>query len=281
MNTRLSLVLPGLPPEDGEALGVAVARQLADDERRMSRFAPGAELASANRAAANGPFPLSEKLFEELSMCRAHWVRTGGAFDITLGAVNDNLRLAKSGDAVSGWEHVDLDAARRTVSFAREGLRFDLGGIGKGIALAALGQLLRERGVAHAFVSFGDSSILTIGSQPSGDHWPVGIRDRFDAALSLHTFGLSDRSVSTSGIDPTAPHLIDASTHDMPGGRRALSIACDCPIDAEVLSTALIVRSPTARAAILANYPAAQGVEFAWPEVGGRPAAEKVWSHAV
>lgn len=281
MNTRLSVVLPGLSAEAGSSLAAVVTEQVAADEQMMSRYAPRAELACANRTAAQRPVALSDALFAILSSCREHWVRTGGAFDITLGAINDRRRGASGADEIGGWDHVELDPRLRSLSFAAEGIQLDLGGIGKGIALSRIERLLRERSIEHAFVSFGDSSILTIGMQPGGVRWPVGIRDRFDPDLSLYAFELADGSVSTSGIDPDAPHVVDPARHAAPAGRRTLSVACACPIDAEVLSTALIVRGAAARPAILANYPAAQAIEFAWPDPARKSAAEKVWSHAV
>jgi thiamine biosynthesis lipoprotein len=281
MNTRLSIVVPSITNETGEKLTAEIGTWLVREERIMNRFDPDAEVASVNRMPAQQRLRLSDRLFAILSDCRAHWTRTNGAFDVTLGAVNDNWRSGSSKAAVGGWDCIDLDADDRTIAFDRAGVQIDLGGIGKGIALKGVAQHIEGANVVHAFVSFGDSSILAIGSQPSDDPWRIGIRDNFEPATSLHTFELRGGSVSTSGVNPARPHIVDPRARRAPRGRRTLSVACACPIEAEVLSTALIVRPAKDRSAILANYPPVRAIEFDWGTGGGHTAAEKVWSHGI
>ncbi|WP_156351247.1 FAD:protein FMN transferase [Sphingomonas sp. Leaf25] len=284
MNTRFSLVVPNISAESGESLAIDIGRRLVQDECVMSRFDPDAEVATINRLPARRRLPLSDRLFAILSDCRAHWIRTHGAFDVTLGATNDNWRSGGRGPGASapgGWDQVDLDADRRTIAFAQAGVRIDLGGVGKGIALQGVAGRIAAAGIDHAFVSFGDSSILIIGPQPGGAAWRIGIRDEGEPAASLHAFDLYGGSVSTSGIDPIRPHLIEPTARRAPRGWRMLSVACACPVEAEVLSTALIVRPAKERAAILANYPSVQAVEFRRRTEGGPVAAKKVWFHGI
>lgn len=281
MNTRLSLVLPSIAFEAGEKLTAEIGSRLVREERIMSRFDPDAELASVNRMPARQRLRLSNRLFGILSDCRAHWIRTNGAFDVTLGAVNDNWRSGFTKAALGGWECIDLDVDDCTIAFAQAGVQIDLGGIGKGIALKGVARQIEDAGVVDAFVSFGDSSILAIGSQPSDEPWRIGIRDHVEPATSLHTFELRGGSVSTSGVDPARPHIVDPRPRSAPSGRRTLSVACACPIEAEVLSTALIVRPAKDRATILANYPPVRAIEFSWRAGGGHTVAEKVWSHGL
>lgn len=280
MNTRFSMLLPGVGIEQGEVIADEIGSDLAHDERVMSRFEPAAELASVNRLEPGQRMRLGDRLFEILLACRSHWERTGGAFDVTLGAINDNWKNACDAPAPGGWEHVDLDRAGRTIAFAEKGIRIDLGAIGKGLALVGVAERLRSAGLAHAFVSFGESSIMVLGAQPSGEPWQVGICDPFDRTVSVHSFALCDGSISTSGVDPAKPQLIDPRERRAARGRRLLSVACACPVEAEVLSTALIVRSAGEREAILANYPGARAVEFQSRDIDDVTIQEKVWSHA-
>lgn len=280
MNTRLSLLLPGIGDEDGEPLFRQVRTLVEQSERVMSRFAADAELAQVNRAAGKGPVILSEALCAILAECRMHWRRTGGAFDVTLGAVNDNWRRG-AGPGLTGWQYVELDEAERRICFHAPSVRLDLGGIGKGLALREVGQLLRARGIQHAVLSFGESSILAIGPRPDGSDWQLGVRDLFEPSLVIQGFDLRDASLSTSGAGEAVPHLIDPRTGAAAGMNRQVSVACDCPAVSEVLSTALITAPLDRRASILAAYPPATAVEFSWRRAGAQWLREKRWTHAV
>jgi thiamine biosynthesis lipoprotein len=274
MNTRFSFLLPGVGEAEGQALRDEIAALLRNLEAVMSRFAPNAELAQINRTAADRQVDLSERLCAVLAECRAHWQRTGGAFDITLGAINDNWR-GQPGPLRCGWDNVELDPKRRRIAFRTPGLRLDLGGIGKGIALRDIRRMLVARGIEQALLSFGDSSIVAIGTHPDGNDWPVGVCDAYNPSQSIRAFGLRDSALSTSGQGHRT-HLVDPRTLEAAGAGRQITVACACPVDAEVLSTALITSPPGRRAKIFSQYPPADFAEFAWQGRGN----EDAWSHA-
>jgi len=271
MNTRLSLLAPGLARDEGESLVRAMARLLDDQERLMSRFRPDAELFAVNAQAQAGPVRVSAALWTVLAACADHWRRTEGAFDIACGPIEGQAGHGTFGD-------VRLDRRRRSVSFTRRGLKLDLGAIGKGLALRRVDRLLRRRRIAHAFVSFGESSILTVGPRPCGGDWEIGLdappgRDGLAPALSIR-----DGSISTSGqADGRAP-VIDPVSGRPTAEARMVSVACGCPIDAEVLSTALLVR-PAHRARILSRYRPARAVEVTIARPGGVATSQVVWNH--
>lgn len=279
MNTRLSLLLPGIDEAVGTRLTAAVAAVVAANERVMSRFAADAELARINQAAGRGASPISEKLCAVLAECRDHWRRTQGAFDVTLGAVNDNWR-GGTGAVRTGWHHVELNEVERWIALHDPAVRLDLGGVGKGIALREVRDLLRARGVRHALLSFGESSIVAIGPHPAGGAWQLGVCDRFDAAETVYDVDLVDASLSTSGVSVDRPHLLAPHTGGAAGGDRQISVVVTCPVDAEVLSTALIAAPPSDRPAIVARYGAVTAVEFEWHRDGARWRRDRGWTHA-
>jgi thiamine biosynthesis lipoprotein len=95
------------------------------------------------------------------------------------------------------YRHILLDAKRRTVKFARPGVRIDLGGIGKGYAVDNSIVLLRKRGITRAIVTAGgDSRVL---GDRGGRPWMVGIRDprRKDGMVAV--IPLVNSAISTSG----------------------------------------------------------------------------------
>lgn len=139
---------------------------------------------------------------------------------------------------------------------------------------------MSSRGIEHALVSFGESSIIAIGAEPGASAWQIGIGDRVDATRSVGGFALRDAAMSTSGAARGMPHLIDPHTRQAVGIDRQLSIACTCPVDAEVLSTALIATPVAERPQILRRYPPARAIEFAWRAEGAHGSEERIWSHA-
>jgi len=271
MNTRLSLLVPGLARPEGERLVEVLATTLRDQERVMSRFRPDAELYAVNARASDGPVGVSRTLWALLATCGAHWRRTDGAFDIACAPIDGQARRGSFGE-------VRLDPRRRSVAFARPGITLDLGAIGKGLALRRVDQLLRRWPVAHALVSFGESSILAVGPRPCGADWLIGLdappsRDGLAPALSLR-----DGSISTSGQAAGRAPIVDPATAHAAPDDHQLSVACDCPVDAEVLSTALLAR-PGQRARILARYRPVRALEVALPRRDDIQTSRVLWTH--
>lgn len=254
MNTRLSVLAADVAGYDGARLEQALRGVMAEQELLMSRFARAAELARVNARAGSGPVRVSSRLWAILTACADHWRRTAGAFDIAHGSGG------APGAARGGWR-IRLDRAARTVAFAHRDVTLDLGGIGKGLALRRLGRLLRRAGVVHGLASFGESSILAVGAHPSGADWSIAL----DLSIaSPPVFSLRDGAISTSGQAPGRSAILDPASGRVAPSDRLVSVSCPCPVDAEVLSTALLAR-PDQREAILARYRPAQVIDHRLP----------------
>jgi len=270
MNTRLSMVLPSTADQAGERLADEVRGLLREQESIMSRFVADGDLAVLNRNAGRGAVRVSDALWTVLDACMRHHRLTGGAFDIAQGA----------GRPGHGMHLLDLDPGAQTVRFTEPGVQLDLGGIGKGIALDLIRQLLLDRHVGQAFLSFGESSVAVIGSHPAGACWPVGVEHMFAPGTSLHRFDLRDGAMSTSGNRPGETHIIDPANGRAVTGCRTVSVACAGAADAEALSTALFVLPAARRAEVLRRYRGAQAVAFDYGLEGGAWRVEKEWRYA-
>jgi FAD:protein FMN transferase len=214
-----------------------------------------------------------------LKTCRQYHESTGGAFDIALGPLQDfgrqpveNRReedLAQA-RAASGMHNVVLDEARQTIQFAHPLARIDLGGFGKGFALEQLQPVLADAGVRNALISFGESSILALGHHPHGDCWKLGIRD-IHTGQSVHVFEVNDGAISTSGLkhfnrdghSSFEGHIVEAGTGSLIERPLTVAVKSASPLEAEVLSTALIAAAEKA-GSILQNFPACEavGIEY-------------------
>jgi thiamine biosynthesis lipoprotein len=83
---------------------------------------------------------------------------TDRAFDVSIG---------------SGLERLELAVNELHVHALADGVRLDLGGIGKGYAVDRLAAVLEEWGLDRALVHGGWSSVLALEPPPDQDGWPL------------------------------------------------------------------------------------------------------------
>jgi thiamine biosynthesis lipoprotein len=258
MACRFEVTLSG---EDGRQ--VPAAREALDEvdriEDSLTVFRETSDLVRVNRAAAAAPVPVDDGLFSLLRLCRELHDRTQGAFDITStplsrcwgflrreGRLPSPEEIAAAREAV-GMEGVELDEGRRTVRFRRPGLELNLGSVGKGYALRRGGDLLRERGVSHALLSAGGSSVLAIGGRRGG--WVVDLRSRQVQRDRLARLRLRDAALATSGageqfIEVAGTrygHVLDPRTGSPAAGVLSASVVTADAAVADALSTAFLV----------------------------------------
>jgi FAD:protein FMN transferase len=207
MGTRIAVELWA---EDRAQADAHIARVMAEMRRvdaLMSTYKPDSQVSRVNAEAARHPVRVDPDLFDLLWTSLEYSRLTEGAFDITYASVGylyDFRRhikpspeeIARALPAVN-YRHVLLDRRERTVRFAREGVRIDLGGIAKGWAVDQSIELLRKAGVTRAMVTAGGDTRI-IGDR-FGKPWMVGIRDPDDRERTVINIPLTDAAFSTSG----------------------------------------------------------------------------------
>jgi len=179
----------------------------------LSNWSKSSEVARVNEMAARRPVPVSDDLFAALAAGVEWHQRTGGAFDITISPLLALWRQCGSENclpteeelarvrALVGADRLVLDAGKRTVRVPVEGMRLDLGGLGKGLCADEVTKLLRERGVTGALVAVA-GDIHALGTRANGKPWRIGIQDPRqpdNPEALLGTLELTDMAVSTSG----------------------------------------------------------------------------------
>jgi len=241
----------------GEAAVAAVMREMHRIDRTMSPHKADSELSRINREAATQPVPLSEEMFRLLERAAAFSELSGGAFDISYASVGHlydyrrgiqpSEETLASARAAIGWQKVVLHPQLRTVRFAHQGVRIDLGGFAKGHAVDNCAAILRQRGITNAFVSAGgDSRVI-------GDHrgrpWTVAIRDPRRAGEVVAVLPLEDTAISTSGDyerfferdGVRCHHLIDPATGKSPSSVHSVTILGPDGLTTEALSKTVFV----------------------------------------
>ena len=235
----------------------AVIDEMHRIDRAMSPFKPESELSRINRDAASFALPVSEEMFTLVARSIQFSKLSDGAFDITYASVGHlydyrrgirpSAETLVTARAAVGYQNLLLDANNRTIRFAREGVRIDLGGFAKGHAVDNAAAILRRRGIRHAIVSAGGDSRV-IGDR-RGRPWTVGVRDPRRPGEVVALLPLEDVAVSTSGdyerffeVDGVrCHHVIDPKTGLSPSSVRSVTIVADDGLATEALSKSVFV----------------------------------------
>lgn len=265
MATRFELVLHGDDPVGLRAAGEEALDEVARLESQLSLYRPGSEISQINARAARAAVQVSPELFALLQQALRLYAKTNGAFDITIAPLvrcwgfMENHGTMPSGEAVNaarklvGMSLLELDASRRTVRFAREGMMLDLGAIGKGYAVERGAELLREAGVTSALFHGGTSTVCAIGRPPEAEAWAVAI-EKPPAALGDISFPvlplvqLKDQSLSVSAVwgrhfrsdGKSFGHVIDPRTGQPVADAWLAAVVSPSATETDALSTAML-----------------------------------------
>lgn len=257
---------------DSVRIGAAVdAVQQAVDafDRACSRFRDDSELSAVNRAAGT-PVRVSPLMIEAVSAALRAARLTDGDVDPTVGRALialgydrdfDSLPTGPQADApvvsfasVPGWRTVELDAAAGTIRVPR-GVTLDLGATAKALAV--------DRAAVDAFAAAGCGVLVSLGGdmaasgEPPEDGWRVRVTDdhRSDVDapgqwISIRSGGLATSSTTVRRWNTRSGsmhHLVDpASGHPVTSAWRTVSVTAGSCLDANIASTAAIVRGERA-----------------------------------
>jgi thiamine biosynthesis lipoprotein len=237
--------------EDGRyaAQAAQAAFELVDRlERELSRFIPNSDIGRINALAPGEVTRVAPTTLECLVIARHAFALTGGAFDVSIG---------------TGLESLELDPEDCGVRATRNGVRVDLGGVGKGYAVDLVGELLEEWGVERSLVHGGFSSVLALDAPPGHDGWPLtlstpGARSRVFATVSPR-----QTAMGASGIRK-ADHIVDPRTGEPVRSRLAAWVSVPRPrpaTDGPRLAAAAISDALTTAFMMLSHEAIAELVE--------------------
>jgi len=189
-----------------EAIDAVMADMRRIDEL-MSHYKPESQLSKINARAAQEPVQVDPELFDLIKLSTHYSIITEGAFDITYASVGHLYDFphhvkpteAQIKAALPGvnWHNMLLDQKHHTVRFEHQGMRIDLGGIGKGYAVDHGIGILQARGFQHALVTAGGDSRI-IGDR-MGRPWVIGIRNPDDKNQVVTRIPIVNSAMSTSG----------------------------------------------------------------------------------
>ncbi len=181
--------------------------------------------------------------------------RTAGAFDST---VQPLWLLFHQARAQGGLPSVQAIAAARALvdwrqlqvqpqqlRLGRAGMGVTLNGVAQGYAVDLALQALRAHGVQHALVDTGEHGAL---GGKAGAAWALGIAHPRQPGVLVGRVQLDQRRMATSGdyasvfsADFVHHHIFDPASGDSPPGLASATVLAPTGIQADGLSTAMMV----------------------------------------
>jgi thiamine biosynthesis lipoprotein len=277
MGTTVRVVLySGDEPAARGAADAAFAR-VAELDRTLSDYRAESELSRVTRGPIGRPVPIGPDLLAVLQSAQDLALRSGGAFDITVGPLSRLWRRARrqvelpaaeelaAARAVTGYRLLSVDARARTVTVAKAGMALDPGGIAKGYAADAALAVLRRADHGRALVAVGGD--IAAGAAPPGARgWEVAITalGPEDVAPSSPVT-IANAGVSTSGdaeqwveIDGRRySHIVNPLTGIGITGRRTVTVVAPDAMTSDMLATALSVMAVEAGLGLADSTPGA------------------------
>jgi thiamine biosynthesis lipoprotein len=222
----------------------------------LNRFDPTSDVSRTSALKAGQYIHVGLATLECLVAAARASAETGGAFDPTVGSLlaawrnpdksprTPSAEELAAARARTGMHLVDILQDRHAVGLLADGVKIDLGGIGKGYAVDQMVAILREWSIEAALVHGGHSSVMAIGAPPGRDGWPVSLSGTGSRGDSLAVVHLRDRSLSGSASPPGDRHIIDPrSGRPAEGNLGAWAVAGSATLT-DCLSTAFLVMAP-------------------------------------
>ncbi len=186
MGTLMDITVYAGSEQEGRQLidgAFAIAERL---NRELSTWIPDSPVSIFNRQATTVPLRVGGDLYKLVELSGRFARETNGAFSITVRPLVDLWEVAAQRNTLPTLSEISrvkplisaeaLEVvAPDSIKKRHEGVKIETGGIGKGYAVDAMLQFLREQGVSAAFINFGRSSLGAIGSPPGELGWVVDV----------------------------------------------------------------------------------------------------------
>jgi FAD:protein FMN transferase len=245
----------------GESADAAVDAAEAEIERLDALLSTGTESSEVAQINANGGGTLSEDGSYLMKKSLELYELTDGAFDVSIYPVMDlwgfttqNFKVPSDDELKSALSLVDaskinFDEKTGEVSFDKEGMEIDFGGIAKGYTSDQLCKIFEKYGIQSAMINLG-GNVDVYGKKTDGSNWRVAIQSPTDDNGYIGVIETANKAVITSGgyeryfeeDGVTYHHIIDPSTgYPANSGLTSVTIICDDGTKADGLSTSLFI----------------------------------------
>ncbi|MBT8450171.1 MAG: FAD:protein FMN transferase [Gammaproteobacteria bacterium] len=236
----------------------AVIDEMHHINNTMSPWIETSILSKVNRDAAKAPVIVSDEFFDVIERSITISELTQGAFDVTFSSVGylydyragqqptaDEL---KSKVDLINYKAIKLNAKDKSIRYLKDGVKIDLGGIAKGLAVDNSIKKLQSFGITEASVTAGGDTYV-LGDN-AGNMWRVGIRHPRAEKKLVTVLPVANEAVSTSGDyeryfiadnGERVHHIINPTTGKSVKGVQSVTIIAANSTYADALSTSVFV----------------------------------------
>ena len=239
----------------------AVDQAKQEIERLDALLSTGAETSEVAQINANGGGTLSEDTTYLLERSLDLYDSTNGVFDIAIYPLMDAWGFTTGNYTVPSDETIEnllpltdandiiYDKDKLSISFAKDGMKIDFGGIAKGYTSGRIADIYRECGVTSGLINLG-GNVQVVGTKTDGSNWRVAVQSPETEDDYLGILSTADRAVITSGgyeryfeqDGVKYHHIIDPSTgHPANNGLVSVTIVSADGTLADGLSTSLFI----------------------------------------
>ena len=262
MGTVVSVTAVAPNEEVAQNAATAAFREVRRLDVLLSTWIDTSELSHINAAAGQYSIPVTDDTMEILERSVEIAKLTNGGFNIAIGPAVETWGVTERQHIPSQEEldqirplidlsQVHLNKESGTVYLAREGMRIDVGGIGKGYAADRAVEAMRKAGATAGVVAL-SGDMKTFGRLPGGTLFPFGIRHPRKPDGILAFIDLQDEAISTAGDYERFferdgiryHHILDPLTLKPAGECQSVTVVAREGVVADGLDTGIFVLGP-------------------------------------
>lgn len=243
-------------------------------ENLISEWRPKTQISEVNRNAGIRPVKVDREVFELTRRALRYSELSGGAFDISIAALDkiwrfdgsmaempDDEAIRKSVERV-GYRHIVLDSNASTIYLAKTGMKIGFGSIGKGYAADKGRELMKSLGVEGGIVN-ASGDLSAWGTPPESKAWKIGIYNPFKPLKISKILKIKDESAATSGDyekyaevnGKRYSHIINPKTGYPSTGLTSVTVKGPAAEFANALSTSVMVMGTKEGRKLLKKFP--------------------------
>ena len=247
-------------------------------EQVLSTWRPDSELSRVNTEAGRRPVEVSQETVELVIRSLDMANLTGGGFNIALGPavdawsvterqhIPDDRELQQLKPFVD-WTRIQVNRVTQTIFLPLEGMRIDIGGIGKGYAADRAVEEMKRAGAMGGVVAL-SGDIKTFGVLPEQNGFPVGIRHPRKEGELIAVIELKDEAVSTAGDyerffereGVRYHHILAPQTLQPARACQSVTIIAKEGVVADGLDTGVFVLGPVEGMALVESLPDVEAI---------------------
>jgi thiamine biosynthesis lipoprotein len=274
MGTLVKITLYARDEDEARAAFQAAFARIRALDEALSDYKPDSELNRVASSSVGTTVKGSRDLIRVLAASQALAEASGGAFDVTQGAVIRLWRAARASGRLpdgaalreassrGGYRRLHVDPDAGTVRIDTPGMRLDVGALGKGYAASEALAVLSGRGVRSALVAV-SGDLAFSDAPPDARGWRIDIhaadlRSGIPAVVELTNAAVSTAGASEQHLDVGGrrySHIVDPATRSGLTDDITVTVIARNGLDADGLDTAVSVLGVEKGMALIESRP--------------------------